>query len=146
MWLDERGSGVLSLPECHALLALGCDEGRHGHLGVPTDGAPVVLPLDYCVLEGDLVVQVGEGLFERVVGRQVAFQVDGVSEALGAEWSEGELPWSVLVRGPALEAAPGSVGRIRNGHLASPGDRLVRIRADVVTGRRLGELRAAATG
>ena len=47
MWIDERGSEVLMIPECRRMLALGAKQGRHGHLGIPQEGAPLVLPVDY---------------------------------------------------------------------------------------------------
>ena len=79
MWIDDRGSEVLTLPECHRLLAIGAKEHRHGHLGVPKDGAPLVLPVDYAVHGPDVVLRIGEGLFHQVDARLVAFQVDGVT-------------------------------------------------------------------
>ena len=130
MWIDERGSEVLPLAECRRLLALGTKEGRHGHLGIPKEGAPLVLPVDYTVHGRDLVLRIGEGLFERLSGQLIAFQVDGVDR---------DQLWSVLVRGLATEqdisvlSTPLPVPRV-----TEPGHRVVRIRADVVTGRRLG--------
>jgi len=135
MWIDERGSEVLALGECHRLLAVGAQEHRHGHLGVAQLGAPLVLPLDYAVHGPDVVVRIGDGLFQRVNGRLVAFQVDGVtvsSEGLGSQRL-----WSVLLRGLAIEEH----GAIASSHIPDPrvpepGERVVRLRADVVTGRR----------
>jgi hypothetical protein len=129
MWIDERGSSVLGTGECRRLLALGSKERRHGHLGVGQPGAPLVLPLDYTVRGPDVVVRMGEGLFARVEqAGLVAFQVDGET---------GGDDWSVLVRGLALaEDEDGGGGALPVPRVASPGHRLVRIRADVVTGRR----------
>jgi Pyridoxamine 5'-phosphate oxidase len=131
MWIDERGSSVLPPGECLRLLALGSKERRHGHLGVGQPGAPLVLPLDYVVHGPDVVVRMGEGLFARVEqAGLVAFQVDGEAG--------GDL-WSVLVRGLALvedDAGAGVDGAWPVPRIASPGHRLVRIRTDVMTGRR----------
>ena len=77
--IDDPGSEVLTLPECRRLLAVGAKEQRHGHLGVPKDGAPLVLPVDYAVHGPDVVLRIGEGLFHEVHTRLVAFQVDGVT-------------------------------------------------------------------
>ena len=130
MWIDERGSQVLMLPECRRLLALGAKQRRHGHLGISQQGAPVVLPLDYAVIGPDVVLRTGEGLFERMSGRLVAFQVDGVDR---------EQAWSVLVQGLAIEEDPASLGNcVPTPEVAEPGHRFVRIRSDAVTGRRLG--------
>jgi hypothetical protein len=129
MWIDERGSSVLAPGECLRLLALGSKQRRHGHLGIGQPGAPLVLPLDYVVHGPDVVVRMGEGLFARVAqAGLVAFQVDG--EAGGNHWS-------VLVRGLAqVEDDDGAGGALPVPRIASPGHRLVRIRTDVVTGRR----------
>lgn len=139
MWIDERGSDVLDLPECRRLLAVGANERRHGHLGIGqgTDQAPVVLPVDYAVDDMDIVLQIGEGLFEHVVGRLVAFEVDGTDgQSLFA--TDHERPWSVLIRGLATEDHGTSKGGRRpTPRVIEPGDRVVRIRCDVVTGRRL---------
>ena len=80
-------------------LAIGAKEQRHGHLGVPQDGAPLVLPVDYAVHGPDVVLRIGEGLFHQLDGRLVAFQVDGVSR-MG---DQSERIWSVLVQGLAIE-------------------------------------------
>src|SRR5664280_2648909 len=132
MWIDERGSEVLDPAECHRLLALGAKQGLHGHIGIASDGAPLVLPVNYAADGSDVVIRIGEGLFERVEGaRLIALQVDGVDAGRA---------WSVLVRGLAIED-DGEHG----GHLpehfpqpavTEPGHRIVRIRTDVVTGRR----------
>jgi hypothetical protein len=129
MLIYERGASVLTRGECRRLLALGSKERRHGHLGIAQLGAPLVLPLDYAVDGPDVVVRIGEGLFARVERAElVAFQVDGETDGHH---------WSVLVRGLALlEDDEAAVGALPVPRIASPGHRLVRIRTDVVTGRR----------
>ncbi len=137
MWIDDHGSEVLPGPECHRLLALGASEGRHGHLGVSQQGAPLVLPLDYAVYGPDVVVRIGEGLFHQVESKLVAFQVDGVTPVSTAKTDEPDKIWSVLVQGLATEDAElASMSRLPQPQVLSPGDRLVRIRIDVLTGRR----------
>lgn len=133
MWIDERGSEVLVAAECHRLLALGSKEGRHGHVGLPKEGAPLVLPLDYAVQGPDVLVRVGEGIFRYLSGGPlVGFQVDGV---------QGERLWSVLVRGLAIEEDESTLRTTLREALPAPrvgepGHRIVRIRSDIVTGRR----------
>jgi uncharacterized protein len=131
LWIDERGSDVLGLPECRRLLALGAKQGRHGHLGFQDGNMPLVLPLDYAVDGPDLLVRIGEGLFARV--RQaplVAFQVDGTDRSR---------TWSVLVRGPAADEDSSWSGTpAPTPEVVSRGNRTVRIRAQVVSGRLLG--------
>lgn len=128
--MDERGSDVLEVPECRQLLAIGAAHHRVGHVAVSGADSPTVLPVDYTVDGADVILQVGEGLFANIVGRLVAFAVDDDGD---------ERPWSVLVRGLAREVpweeAP---SRIPSPRPARPGSRLVRIRSDIVTGRRLG--------
>jgi pyridoxamine 5'-phosphate oxidase-like protein len=144
MWIDERGSEVLGHPECRRLLALGAKEHRHGHLGIAGEGAPVVLPVDYAMDDLGIIVRVGEGLFYALADRLVAFQVDGRSAVPGLCGPEDERLWSVLVQGLATEEA----GLTPPIHLpvpevAEPGHRIVRIRTDVIAGRRLGALSAS---
>ncbi len=127
MWVDERGSEVLGVTECHRRLALGAKLGLHGHLGVATGGAPSVLPVNYRWRDGDIVVRIGDGLFDRVMREGVvAFEVDG---------EESGRRWSVLVRGLATEEHADDVADLPEPEVAEPGHRLVRIRADVITGR-----------
>ncbi len=138
MWIDERGSEVLPMSECRRLLALAAKRHHHGHLGIATGDAPVVLPLDFGVHGADVVVQVGEGLFDRMNGRLVAFQVD--NSTVGPGWSDvdPEGRWSVLVRGLALEVTEAAAGPgLPEPRIAEPGHRIVQVRADVVTGRRI---------
>jgi len=138
MWIDDRGSEILGLAECRRLLAVGAKQHRHGHLGIPGEGAPVVEPLDYAVHGHDVIVRIGEALFRRMVGQLVAFQVDGSGDQPGHADVEGERQWSVLVQGLAHEEDGQSLGsQVPVPSVANPGARLLRIRADVVTGRRL---------
>lgn len=147
MLVDGRGSEVLGLPECRRLLALGARQHLPGHLGIPaaippegSNGsmphAPTVLPVDYQVLGLDLVIRVGEGLYSRIVGTLVAFEVDGVEEGRA---------WSVLARGLAHPVEPGVLAHPPVPRVAEPGRRLVVIRTDVVSGRRLVGVRPATT-
>lgn len=139
MWIDERGSQVLELAECRRLLALGAKQHRHGHLGVADgDGAPTVLPVNYVMSGLDVVILVGEGLFRHLENRLVAFEVDGADGAENVPAGGGATAWSVLVKGLALEQegpAPSSI--LPALLVAEPGHRVVRIRTDVLTGRRL---------
>lgn len=123
-------------PECRRLLAVAAKERRHGHLGVPKDAAPLVLPLDFAVHGSDVVLRIGEGLFHQVDARLVAFQVDGVTQTGGVEGEESET-WSVLVQGLAMEDGQNvPTTHVPHPEVIEPGERVVRIRADLVTGRR----------
>jgi hypothetical protein len=131
MWIDERGSEVLDLAEYRRLLAIGAKQGRQGHLGISEEGGPLVLPVNYQVRGPDLMVRIGEGVFGHVEqAGQVSLEVDD---------GDSTPPWSVLVRGLAIEeAAPGAGADPPRPAVADAGHRFVRIRADRVTGRRLG--------
>ena len=138
MWIDERGSEVLPLPECRQLLAIAAKRHHHGHLGIPPDDAPVVLPLDFGVHDDEVILRVGEGLFVRFNGRLVAFQVDNAT--VGPTWSDVDVGvlWSVLVRGLATEVDAASVGGgLPEPRISEPGHRVVHLRPDIVTGRRI---------
>ena len=135
MWIDERGSEVLPVSECRRLLALGAKFGLHGHLGITDGGSPLVLPVDYTVDGSDVILRIGDHLFAEAYREVVAFQVDNAgSDAVGS--SEGR--WSVLVRG--LVTGPvehGTALALPHPRVAEPGQHLVRLRSDVLTGRRL---------
>jgi hypothetical protein len=130
MWIDERGSEVLGLAECQQLLAIGAAQHHPGHLGIQEAEAPTVLPVDYTVDGGDILIRVGEGLFGNIIGKLVAFEVESTEE---------KEPWSVLVRGLALADDSDKTSQTPpSPRVASPGKKIVRIRSDAVTGRRLG--------
>jgi len=131
-WIDQRGSQVLPRNECLRLLAV--HAGGVGRIAVVDAGHAVIEPVNYRMLDQDIVVQIGPGLMLDAVDRQsiVAFEIDGM------------LPpeaWSVSVRGlarrldkPAIaeHARPVGVGPV----VPKPGTSLVVLRTDVVTGRR----------
>jgi len=136
MWIDQRGSEVLERPECGRLLA--AKAGGVGRLGMVVDGQPVVVPLNYTVVDGDVVVRIGGGTILTAIRRGdtiVAFEIDDQSADGGALW------WSVLVQGLALEVTdqPRSA-KFRLGApvpaVPAPGESVVRIRPDVLSGRR----------
>lgn len=90
-----------------------------------------MLPVDYAVDGPDVVIRVGEGLFHNLVGEFVAFEVEDFDD---------DPPWSVLIRGLAqAESSDRVASRLPPPRVAEPGRRLVRIRSDFVTGRRLGK-------
>ncbi|QHA02946.1 helix-turn-helix domain-containing protein [Streptomyces broussonetiae] len=77
--------------ECQALL------GSHGvgRLAVPTSTGPVIVPVNYSVVDGAIVFRTALGATPSLApGHQVAFEVDRIDDA----FSQG---WSVLVRGDA---------------------------------------------
>ncbi|WP_369386791.1 pyridoxamine 5'-phosphate oxidase family protein [Streptomyces sp. CG1] len=84
--LTEMASG-----ECRALL------GSHGvgRLAVPTATGPVIVPVNYSIVDGSIVFRTGLCATPSLAaGQEVALEVDRIDDA----FSQG---WSVLVRGPA---------------------------------------------
>jgi hypothetical protein len=98
----------------------------------------LILPVNYRMLDEDIVIQVGEGSILDAARRQavVGFEVDEVSGTDGAAWS-------VFVRGlatvldPRARPSPVAAWPVERGPLVpEPGFAFVRIRTGVLTGRR----------
>ena len=133
MWIDAKGSTVLPAPECMRLLAVTAKDGGVGRLGVATDQAPVVIPVNFTLHDGQVRVRVGTGFVSQAAaGHLVAFEVDHVDSVTGTAWS-------VLVRGLAtLIESPTETELIAAAHpfVPEPGDRVLVVRPDILTGRR----------
>ncbi|WP_282699710.1 pyridoxamine 5'-phosphate oxidase family protein [Streptomyces sp. CC219B] len=123
----------LSPAECRALLA------THGvgRLAVPTETGPVVVPVNYTVLDDTIVFRTRLGTTPaQASGCQVAFEVDRIDDA----FSSG---WSVLVRGYARTVTdPDEASRLDERAYSAPwagGRRAlwVRIEPRTVSGRRI---------
>jgi transcriptional regulator with XRE-family HTH domain len=119
--------------ECRRLI----EPGGIGRIAFCTTAGPAVLPVNFAVVAGTIVVRTGEGtVVDGHADEQVAFEVDHLDEAL----SQG---WSVLVRGRAHRVAhPAELEIVRRDATIWPwpgGDRdvYVRIIPDTVTGRRI---------
>jgi nitroimidazol reductase NimA-like FMN-containing flavoprotein (pyridoxamine 5'-phosphate oxidase superfamily) len=126
-------------PESEALGTEECWHRLHTHgvgrLAVTTAEGPTVLPVNYSVIDGAIAFRTAAGsVAAGAVGRQVAFEVDHIDEALGRGWS-------VLVRGRARGVTdPQAVRRLAEGAYSEPwagGERemWVCIDADAVSGR-----------
>lgn len=117
--------------ECLSLLR----DRTLGRVGVKIAEDLVILPVYYAVLDDDVVFRTGPGtkLDAAVLGTKVAFEVDSAVP-----------PWSVLVTGHAHEIREHAEQVRARAHLghdwpAGERDRLVRIRSEQVTGRRIRE-------
>ncbi len=119
--------------ECRALLS------THGvgRLAVSTVSGPVIVPVNYSVVDGAIVLRTAPGgTPAQAIGRQVGFEVDRIDEA----FSEG---WSVLVRGRARAVTdPAEVDRLAARAYSRPWaggrrDQWLCIEPVVVTGRRI---------
>ncbi|MGP8060553.1 MAG: pyridoxamine 5'-phosphate oxidase family protein [Acidimicrobiales bacterium] len=133
MWIDQRGSEVLEPAECRRLLALAAKEVGYGRLAVSRQGAPVVVPVNFRWLDSEVRIRLAEGFLSSVVpGHLVAFEVDMIDQ-------RADTAWSVLARGLAHEPDPADGPGTDDGPqpmVPRPGDRVLVIRPDVVTGRR----------
>jgi nitroimidazol reductase NimA-like FMN-containing flavoprotein (pyridoxamine 5'-phosphate oxidase superfamily) len=119
--------------ECRRLIAA----GGIGRIAFGTTSGPAVLPVNFAVVAGTIVIRTGEGTLIDGHGEDlVAFQVDRIDEAL----CQG---WSVLVRGQAHRVAhPAELHRVQQEAALRPwvgDDRevYVRIIPDQITGRRI---------
>lgn len=109
-----------------------------GRVGLEIGGVPAVLPVNYALLDDDVVFRTAPGtkLSLALLGARVAFEVDEADRRSGAGWS-------VLVLGTAAEIRDPHVLRVVHNlplHAWAGGERdhVVRIAAERVTGRRVG--------
>ncbi|MEZ5169287.1 MAG: pyridoxamine 5'-phosphate oxidase family protein [Acidimicrobiia bacterium] len=130
---DDRLEG-LTRAECLEFLG----QSTLGRVAVTIGAVPAVLPVNYAMLDGDVVFRSAPGtkLSAAVLGTVVAFEVD---EAECVDHSG----WSVLVVGHAREIREGpelDAARALPLQAWAGGDRdhFVRIDSKQVTGRRLG--------
>ena len=129
----------LDPPECWALLRT----GEVGRLGVAIAGEPDIFPVNYVVEHGSVVFRTegGTKLAAAVLGRAVAFEVDGLDAATGEAWS-------VVIKGHAaeIEALHEYVAALDLPLVpwtGEPKSRFVRILPVTITGRRFRVVRAA---
>ena len=134
MPLVDWGLIALGEQECRRLLA----SGSLGRVGLTVKCLPVILPVNYVVVDGKVAFWSAPGLkldaarWETVV----AFEVEG-SE------SDGSHPWSVLVVGKTREVEdPAVIDRVvASGlHPRPRGDRhhLIELDTEFISGRRVG--------
>ena len=114
-----------------------------GRIGYVADGIAIILPVNFTMLDGDIVFCTAKGskLSWLSLRGRVSFQAD---ESRPAD-HEG---WSVLIQGVAREVTdPGELGVLRRGPLRSwlrpPEEHWVRIGVESISGR---ALHAAAAG
>ena len=127
------GLETLSEHECRHLLA----RREVGRLAVTVAALPAIFPVNYALLDDDIVFLTGEGTKLRAAagGAVVAFQVDEIDPAT-------RTGWSVLVVGMAGELTdPADLDRVATLGLQpwAPGRRhhVVRLRTELVSGRRI---------
>lgn len=123
----------LTTGECRTLI----EPGGVGRIAFSTPMGPVVLPVNFTVVNGSIVVRTYEGsLIESRGDERVAFEVDHLDEVL----SQG---WSVLLQGQAHRVLqPGELRHLREASTVlpwpgGPRDLYVRILPDQISGRRI---------
>lgn len=94
---------TLSEEECRRLLA----DGGVGRFVFTTDRGPVAVPVNYRILDGDVVFRTAGDTSLAAVSdvEPVSFEVDHIDEAMGAGWS-------VLVSGRVRRVTPDEFGRL----------------------------------
>lgn len=128
-WLEE-----IPLEECLGLLRA----NAVGRIGIIHDGLPIVLPVNYRMLENDgdvaMAIRTRPGNIIDRSGSHAALEIDGIDNA-------HRRGWSVLVRGTLRHAeAEGSEKwplRGSDSWLSEEGDVWLVIEPDAISGRRL---------
>ena len=133
MMLEDEGLQLLSDDECRQLLSI----GRIGRVGVSMGAVPAIFPVNFALLDGDIVFRTATGTKLDAAARNavVAFEVDRID----AVFEEG---WSVFVVGTAEEIHDEiELERLRQLDLRTwaegTRDHVVRIRPDFMSGRRV---------
>jgi nitroimidazol reductase NimA-like FMN-containing flavoprotein (pyridoxamine 5'-phosphate oxidase superfamily) len=130
--LDRNALEVLGRDECLRLIS----DAPIGRVAVIAGGIPLVVPVNFALLEGDVVFRTGTGAkLAAAVGRSpLTLEVDSIDVAARSGWS-------VLVTGGASEITrPDDLAAAAALDLQSwlPGrGRYIRIRSEAVSGRRL---------
>jgi nitroimidazol reductase NimA-like FMN-containing flavoprotein (pyridoxamine 5'-phosphate oxidase superfamily) len=133
MEVDRNGLQILDRDECIDLLA----GGIVGRIAITANALPVVLPVNYVLLNDRIVVRTGRGTKLDAATRNavVAFEVDELDFADG-------VGWSVLVTGVARElTAPEELATASVSPPArwapGPDGRYIAISVDMISGRRI---------
>jgi uncharacterized protein len=123
----------MSREECLQLLS----SVPMGRVGLTINALPVVLPVNFAVLDGDIVFRtvVGTKFHAAATGTVLAFEVDGYDP-------DGARGWSVVVQGHSrVLTDTAEVAQVREmivdpWALDGSADRAVRITNTLMTGRR----------
>ncbi|MFZ9041967.1 MAG: pyridoxamine 5'-phosphate oxidase family protein [Ilumatobacteraceae bacterium] len=138
--VDRVGVEHLTTDECWRLFA----HHEVGRLAVAISDHPDIFPVNYVVDRGGIVFRTGPGtkLAASVLGRGVAFEIDGYDPLAGEAWS-------VVVKGSArlvehmIEYFAADDLPLFPWH-AAPKPEIVRIDVDEITGRRFRVVERAA--
>lgn len=142
MDFDRNGLMVLPRGQCLRLLR----RARVGRVVVNVDGVPAAFPVNFALLDDDIVFRTAPGtkLSAALEGAVVGFEVDRIDPVF-------ESGWSVLIQGPSsVLTDDDELLRVRRTHLRTwaPGERphFVRVRSESVSGRRFLSPAHALTG
>ena len=133
MEIDLNGMEALSR-EASIRLLEGVPVGR---VVVSEHALPVAFPVNFAVLDGDIVFRTSTGskLGAAVHKAVLAFQADSIDSALCSGWTVLVQGWGSLITRPDELVRVGALG-LRSWTPATEGH-LVRIHSELVSGRRL---------
>jgi len=130
---DRNGLEILGRDACRELLGT----QLLGRIGVTVNALPVVLPVNYQLFDGELIIQTERDtrLADATHNTVVAFEVDHVD-------ADGPGSWSVAITGIANEVTdPDVIAQLRclpfTRWVRNDNDRYIAISLDLMSGRRL---------
>ena len=133
MTVDKSGLEVLSEGECFALL----ETAPIGRVVYSDRALPVIVPVNFTIDGADIVIRTGRRsrLATHAAGHVIAFEVDDIDAASRSGWSVVLTGYLQLVEDPTDVERLESLG-LRS-WAPSAHDRYLRLRPDLVTGRRI---------
>jgi uncharacterized protein len=132
MLIDE-GLEMLTEEQCRELLAV----GLLGRVGITIHGLPVIMPVNYALVDDDIVFRTSEGTKLQAATQRavIAFEVDTHDAAT-------QTGWSVLVIGRSSTVEDEGERAMLDARAITPwagGERsgYVRLHPELITGRRI---------
>ena len=131
--LMDDGLELLDENECARLL----QAGGIGRVGVTINGLPVILPVNYSWLDGDVIFRTGPGSKLRAASRHavIAFEIDAHDTELRTGWSVLAIGRSELVDEP--EERSQLERFLPQSFAGGTRDAYVRLHPEMLTGRRI---------
>lgn len=131
--MTSRGLQILTPDECLELLR----SRSFGRVGVRIADAPAILPVNYALLDDQVVFRTDPGtkLSAALMGVRVAFEIDDADPATSSGWSVLVVGYSEEIRDQATLDRVDALDLER--WVAEGLDFVVRIRTHSITGRRL---------
>lgn len=131
--LDGAGFEVLSRGECLSLLS----QASIGRVGVTIGALPAVLPVNFCLVDGQVLFMTGQGtkLTAALRGTVVAFEVDWADDLTRHAWSVHIVGVSRLVKPEPADWAAVELAGLRP-WVPMRGRHMVKITPEKISGRR----------